>query len=204
LFHQINICHGDSFLVGGDYQFTEGSYYDTLVSQQSNCDSVIVTQLDVNTVEIGIVNNSPTITSNAIGADYQWLDCDNAFTPIVGEINQSFTATNSGNYAVEVMQNNCIDTSICEQINMVYVIENNFDEPLLIYPNPSFGVISIVLEGIGYDLELCLRNVTGQLVYKQVYSSVREITIETGLSPGLYTIELKTVNKVFKGRIVIE
>jgi len=42
----IEICAGDSILLGGAYQNTSGIYYDTLVSV-NGCDSVIETTLDV-------------------------------------------------------------------------------------------------------------------------------------------------------------
>ncbi|MDT8308799.1 MAG: gliding motility-associated C-terminal domain-containing protein, partial [Bacteroidales bacterium] len=42
----LRICEGDSIYVGGAWQQYPGVYYDTLVSYQ-NCDSVIITTLDV-------------------------------------------------------------------------------------------------------------------------------------------------------------
>jgi gliding motility-associated-like protein len=42
----IRICQGESYFVGGAWQTTPGTYYDTLVSSQ-NCDSVIITTLDI-------------------------------------------------------------------------------------------------------------------------------------------------------------
>src|SRR5690606_39110319 len=71
-----------------------------------------------------VTNNSPTLTSNAIGATYQWIDCDNGNVPISGETNQSFTATGNGNYAVEVTQNGCTATSLCTMVNIVGVGNN--------------------------------------------------------------------------------
>ncbi|MBW8051740.1 MAG: hypothetical protein FVQ77_15665, partial [Cytophagales bacterium] len=41
------ICDNDSILLGGSYQNTPGTYYDTLASV-SGCDSVIATTLTVN------------------------------------------------------------------------------------------------------------------------------------------------------------
>lgn len=42
----VQICAGDSFLVGGSFQNTSGSYLDTLTSA-NGCDSIVTTQLDV-------------------------------------------------------------------------------------------------------------------------------------------------------------
>jgi len=40
------ICEGDSILVGGAYQITSGTYYDT-VALGNNCDSITITELTV-------------------------------------------------------------------------------------------------------------------------------------------------------------
>ena len=45
----INICFGDSSFLGGDYQISNGIYYDTLLSQ-FGCDSIIETYLNIKPV----------------------------------------------------------------------------------------------------------------------------------------------------------
>jgi hypothetical protein len=57
--------------------------------------------------------NGTTLTADQTGATYQWLDCDNNFAIINGETNQSYTPAVTGNYAVEVNMNGCVDTSAC-------------------------------------------------------------------------------------------
>ena len=44
----LNICAGDSMLLGGNYQTTSGIYYDTLTAV-NNCDSIVGTTLTVDT-----------------------------------------------------------------------------------------------------------------------------------------------------------
>ena len=81
-------------------------------------------------------------------------NCDNNFAPIAGETNQSFTATSSGSYAVEVTQNNCTDTSDCEAVTVVGLQETKKSE-LLLYPNPTTGILTIEeVEGMAsiYDI----------------------------------------------------
>lgn len=43
----VSICQGETFFAGGAYQNTSGSYFDTLVSAISNCDSILQTILFV-------------------------------------------------------------------------------------------------------------------------------------------------------------
>jgi PKD repeat protein len=53
----IQICPGSSYLAGGNLQTTSGTYYDTLTSV-TGCDSIIVTQLLVNTLPVSAINAS--------------------------------------------------------------------------------------------------------------------------------------------------
>lgn len=60
-----------------------------------------------------VTQNGPLLTADTVGSSYQWLDCDNNYVIINGETNQSYTPAITGNYAVEVTLNGCVDTSAC-------------------------------------------------------------------------------------------
>ena len=67
--------------------------------------------LHIKQVDTSINNFNPSFYANAVvNASYQWLDCNDGFALIVGEIGQGFTAIENGSYAVEVSQNGCVDT----------------------------------------------------------------------------------------------
>ena len=71
------------------------------------------------------------LTAEQNGAIYQWLDCDNNYAVISGETNQVFTATASGNYAVEITTQGCvpvIDTSTCVHVDCQSVIDNDINQ----------------------------------------------------------------------------
>ncbi|MDG1147691.1 MAG: hypothetical protein P8N52_05235 [Crocinitomicaceae bacterium] len=67
----------------------------------------------VNSIDVGVVQSVNLLIASQLEATYQWLNCDNGNTIINGETNQSYTPTSTGNYAVEVTLNGCIDTSAC-------------------------------------------------------------------------------------------
>lgn len=67
------------------------------------------------------------------------INCNNNFEVILGAASQSFTPTSIGYYALEININGCIDTTECQTINSVSIIENNKTRPIEIYPNPSTG-----------------------------------------------------------------
>ena len=71
-----------------------------------------------------------------------WLnDCP----PINGETNQSFIATNNGNYAVAVTQNGCTDTSSCELVINVGI--NEISSNINVHPNPTNDLITLDING---------------------------------------------------------
>ncbi len=69
------------------------------------------------TIDNTVSVSGGTITANQLVAAYQWLDCDNAFAPISGEVNQSFNPTLGGNYAVQITVQGCFTTSACTLID---------------------------------------------------------------------------------------
>ena len=69
----------------------------------------------VNTVNSAVTQVGTTLTASAVGAGYQWLNC-NGYSIIAGQSTQSYTANVSGSYAVIVTQNGCADTSECYPI----------------------------------------------------------------------------------------
>lgn len=132
----------------GPYIFPDGTSSDTSTIHASTwltsfgCDSVIITDLTIVQIDttVSIIGN--TVTSNEVGATYQWLDCDNSNSPIFGETSQSFTASTNGNYAVEITLNGCTKTSDCVFISTVAVLEN-VPVNLKVFPNPFNGILNL-------------------------------------------------------------
>lgn len=130
-----DICDGDTYVFGIQSLNSSGTYTEVFTSQ-SGCDSTVTLTLNVTSVDTSVSVSNNTLTANAAGASYQWIDCDNANAPIPGETNQSFTATQNGNYAVVVTENNCSDTSGCYAV-VVIALGETLSEEIRIYPNPA-------------------------------------------------------------------
>jgi hypothetical protein len=87
---------------------------------------------------------------------------------------------------------------------LVYIIENTYEKVPVLYPNPTSGVLTIEMNEIYQEIDVIIRTISGQLVFKQEYGSSSEIVLEIEEPPGIYIIELRSLYKVFKGRIVVE
>ncbi|MCO6500991.1 MAG: T9SS type A sorting domain-containing protein [Vicingus serpentipes] len=165
----VNVCYNSTYTYADGTTSTNitanESHVSTLVGQAANgCDSVVTTNLTVEpTIDITVTNSSPTLTANQTGATYRWLDCGNGDTIIPSETSASFTASINGSYAVEIMVGNCIDTSACEAVTGVG-IEEKSNQEVLIYPNPTSGIITIDL-GSNTDLvNYSITTIDGKIV----------------------------------------
>ena len=181
-------CDSYTWIDGNTYTSSNNTATHTLTNA-AGCDSVVTLNLTINNVDNGVTNSSPTLTANATSATYQWLDCNNNYAQISGETSQSFTATVNGNYAVEVTENNCTDTSACELVNNSLILENSFENIPLLYPNPTTGELTLELANVFENITLDVRTAVGQLVSTHVYKSKNKFTFEIKDLPGIYIIE---------------
>ena len=186
-------CDSFTWIDGNTY--TENNNTATyILTNAAGCDSVILLELTINDVDATVSANGSTITANAAGASYQWLDCDDNYAPISGETSQSFTATSNGNYAVAVTQNGCTDTSDCVTISGLG-IDANFANRLQIYPNPTHRDLYVELDRKYSTLNINVRNIVGQIVSSKRYNSVNQIDLKLNGKPGIYFVELNTENE---------
>ncbi len=180
----------NSYTLNGQTYTTSGTYTQTLVNT-AGCDSTITLNLTINKVtDISTSVSGVTITANNNSASYLWLNCDNNFAPISGATGQSFTATSNGNYAVQLTQNGCVDTSACVAITTIGVIENSFLDNLRVYPNPTNGIIHIDFGKEQETLNVSLYTLTGQLLENKSYKTSSFIKFEVNAPSGIYLLKI--------------
>ena len=188
-------CDNYTWIDSNTYTTSNSSATHTLTNA-AGCDSVVTLNLTINTVN-GIINNSPTLTAAAAGATYQWLDCNNNFTPITGEVNQSYTATASGNYAVEVTKNNCTDTSDCESVTVVGLQENKVSN-IHIHPNPTNDQITINIKGYHGPVEVEVYDLSGRLLLTTKFTT---LSIKN-YAKGIYVFKVSYGDRVEEIKVV--
>ena len=84
-------------------------------------------------MDASITHSADTIWANAVGVNYQWLDCANNFNPFVGETNQQYIYNQLGGVAVRINQYGCLDTSSC--ISLVGIELSDYNPISLSKPN---------------------------------------------------------------------
>lgn len=137
-------------------------------------------------VDISLSNQWSSITANNDDATYQWIDCsDNLVIP--GQTNQSFTATQDGEYAVIVSStlNSCVDTSACINIVDASIEGSNLENELKLFPNPNNGSFSIESNK---PLTVEIYNSLGRKIFsKRIMSGSNQLSVDN-IESGIYTL----------------
>ena len=194
----VNACESYTWIDGNTYIISNNSA--TVIETNSfGCDSVIQLNLTITPYpNTSIIENIPSLTADQFASGYQWLNCNNDYSIIIGETNQTFTPTETGNYAVAISLNGCIDTSECIPVNLSEI--NDFKNTFVsVYPNP----VSEILEIKGLKKLTELENIEiisskGNVLKK--LEEKKEIINIKNLPPGLYflKINLKTEARTIK------
>ncbi|MFK7921860.1 MAG: T9SS type A sorting domain-containing protein, partial [Bacteroidia bacterium] len=192
------ICHDDSIVVNGTtYNAFNPSGTEVFSSIGSNsCDSTVTINLTViNAIDTSINISGLAITANQLGASYQWLDCSNGNVAITGATNASYTATENGNYAVEIKVGPCTDTSACVNITTVGIIKNTLKDKFVVYPNPTKGLVMIDFESNQENISVRVFSIFGQLIETKQMTNTHQFELEIKGVPGIYLLEISDSEK---------
>jgi len=187
----ISACNSYTWIDGNTYTSSNNTATHNLTNAVG-CDSLVTLNLTINSVNTTTIISGSTITADATGAAYQWLDCDNNYSVLNGETNQSFTAISNGNYAVELTENSCIDTSACVSITTILIDELSSIAIAYVYPNPSSEIVHVTFQETVNNVELTLTDLQGKIISKQTYSSLDSTSIKLKGSKGVYFLTIKT------------
>lgn len=180
----------DSYAWNNQTYTSSGTYQQTFTNA-NGCDSVVTLTLTIDETPAANVSNvSNTLTAAQSGVSYQWIDCNNANSPINGATNQSFTPNANGSYAVILENGTCSVTSACTAITTVGLDE--LTAKTTIYPNPASN--QIVVEGsLGSNVSIF--NQFGQLVSQTVLNSNQENIDISNLADGVYSVQILQTNE---------
>ncbi|BDS12903.1 T9SS type A sorting domain-containing protein [Aureispira anguillae] len=136
-----------SLLVNG---LLQGTCYQILVRALGGsgiCPNNMIAALSccTNTLNAVITQNGTTLTAQEAGPNiiYQWIDCGNGNSFIMGATGQSFTPTANGNYAVMISDGINSITSTCTNVNVIAINQLKEELGLTCYPNPTNGWLYI-------------------------------------------------------------
>lgn len=171
------LCPGSSYIFGTQTITAPGTYYEAFPGT-GLCDSIVQLIITSPTINTSISQVGPALTSQQAGAVYQWIDCANGNVIIPGAINQTYTATTNGSYAVIVTLGGCTDTSVCANVTNVGLANYN-NSYIQIQPNPFENELIIKNTDSNITLNLSIRDITGRIVSHYQVAEGNNIHIST-------------------------
>ncbi len=160
-------------------------------------DEVKIIKYETLVLDTSVTYNSTTktLTANATGVSYQWVDCSNNYSPVAGATSASFTPMTTGSFAVIVSSGSCVDTSGCHYVDLTTSLQSQLVKSVNYYPS----VVKDYLYLKGSYKQGKLINLLG----KEVLSFGRNTSQLDlrNLSKGIYFLE--TDNKII-GKIIKE
>ncbi len=190
-------CNSFTWIDGNTYTSSNNSATHTISGGAANgCDSTVTLDLTINSVSslsITVVNDS--IIANNSSATYQWLDCDMNYAVIDFQTFQTFQPSMNGNYAVELTENGCVDTSACINFNVLGIYDTPNNHNFMVYPNPSNGDYTIDLGESKKAVYFEIVDITGRVIESVQQTNIQRFDFQIQQPAGIYFIRVNTSNK---------
>ena len=186
---------------------TPGTYSITWEYETSDGSLFYQTQnINISTIDNSVTIEDNMLTAEAEGYSYQWVDCNNDFSPIPGATEQTFTPETNGSYAVEITNNEeCFTRSECTDITNIGIGLPQYDllNSISLHPTPVTDVLHISSEKMPEELTVTVFNISGQEIQQEHYTNTTHIELNIKGKSGIYFIELKTPDgNILKKKIV--
>ena len=187
-------CDSYTWIDGNTYTSSNNAATHTLINA-NGCDSIVTLDLTITNVNslVNVVNDSTLqAQSVAAGTIYQWVDCNDNFTPLAGETNPTFTTQNSGYYAVEVTLNDCSVISDCFTItNTVGIDDLDTHYEIQLFPNPTTSDLTISLEGTDF-VDIIILDIQGKVLSQHLGLFDQDRINLSGYVSGTYFVKIMT------------
>lgn len=136
---QVQACQ--TYTTRGGLKVNQSGFYTDTISFANACDSIIVQDVTVNTVDTSVVRMTGGLKAQAQNATFQWIDCQTG-QALTGETRDSLIVgglTQDRFYAVVVTQNGCSDTSYCFKFERDLSLASLKLAQVELFPNPGSG-----------------------------------------------------------------
>ncbi len=158
------------------------------VIDSNGCFATDSTYLNFITIDTTIVEVDSGLVSNEINANFQWLDCNQNYTPVIGENNNYiyFGDSVSQNFALRIEKNGCVDTSYCYYFDNTSIYSFS-EKQFSIYPNPVSDFLTFKTNN--KDLKYKILSTHGEIISTGIINENNQINVSE-LKKGLYFLIL--------------
>lgn len=217
----LQICQGDTAIVSSSAAYayewatgdtsqaieltTPGSHW-VLAYDSNGCVSDTSGLLDFQVNPLpgapGIIGSNNTLTSTT-ATSYQWYFED---TLLVGATQQTYSPVNTGNYSVEIADNNgCTSTSIPYFFQLVGIHPAEHNPTLSVFPNPvssSDGMLVINLPDVA-TAEYRIVGITGAVLQNGQLRGRTHVDV-SALVPGSYLLEVALADRTVNTLVMVK
>ena len=196
-------CIGDTIYEGLNAYYQTG-LYDNYYTAVNGCDSVVTVDLLIIDLDNTTYLSGSSIYTNEPLATHQWYNClTNSI--ILGATSSYYTPIANGSYYVVLNYNGCYDTSAC--VNFTTLGVNNYStfDKIKVVPNPNSGEFMLMSDlSLNESFDLIITNILGQQIESHTLHGGKINLQLKHLSAGVYMINVKTSNKSFTTKLIIE
>jgi hypothetical protein len=198
-YNEVNLCSGDSLLVGSNVYSTAGQYNDVLVANNS-CDSIVVTVLEFYQSPQLSITSSPSpaeiclgetiLLEGSAGFTYYWWDNDS-----IGSILTDAPTQDTWYLLSAKDSNDCVvkkDIWVLVDSCITGLDDLGFEgRELQIYPNPASEQLTIDFTANAKSIKVY--NMLGELIVEQKITNVQSsVKLELyNWKSGVYSIKLR-------------
>ena len=180
---------------------TNTQVFNDTIPNMGGCDSVITIDVTIKEIDNSVNLIADTLWAVEEGISYQWVRCwPDSIEIIEGETNQSYSAPESGDYAVILTDGVCTDTSECTPVILVSLTGLKYQTTYL-FPNPTTDVLQIQNTSAG-KAQYVIYDGKGRQVLSLTGSQATEQIDMSKLSKGIYFIEISSKEGVSREKIV--
>ena len=190
----------DSAIWNGNTYTTTGTYVDTLQTTHG-CDSIATLYLTIIDLSVSIDTLQLSLVANIIGGngpfDFLWNTGDTSATIM--------PSANGAYWLVVIDLNGCIsDTAFFDVTYLpnVGVLENGKSMIVNVYPNPTFGNVTIDLVKQQNEVQITLYDMYGKLILINKYQDSRLIEFSFDAPPGIYYLDVKSGAETSRHKII--
>ncbi|MBK7129805.1 MAG: T9SS type A sorting domain-containing protein [Crocinitomicaceae bacterium] len=197
-------CNTFTWIDGNTYTSDNNTATFNIIGGAANgCDSLVTLDLTINNVsDLTTTTVGTIIIANNTAATYQWLDCDNAYAMLAGETGSTYTATVSGNYAVQLSENGCVDTTACINMDFSGLSDEVFGSQFDVYPNPTDGNFFINLGENFQSVKISVTDLTGRIIQSSEFSNANILNINITEPAGIYFLVIQSDENTAVVRLV--
>ncbi|VAW21937.1 hypothetical protein MNBD_BACTEROID01-1911 [hydrothermal vent metagenome] len=207
------VCQGESYYLGGQ-AYSSGGIYTHNFPSRYGCDSLVTVNLTVAPLpHVSLGNDTFIFSSDKLlldaGPGYEAYNWGTGEATQIIEINKNLGLGENEVDVTVTDQNNCSGSGrIMVTIYDGSTSPNDKDPMIKLFPNPTSGMVNILLEQVYGKYEVRVVSDNGSTVFSKKYIALSGKVMNTlnlgSLSPGLYTVMVISGSGVNVDKLVIQ